>query len=299
MPISVSTLDRSLTRALENTSLRFGELAKKLPDIHGNLALRFCKTPPEILTVKQANGESEPLDFTDISSKHNLSVDEQGKQILERIAGKIAQGLALGVKGGAGSPVVQEAAWEIAAHLGLKEYQDSTEGALQEAGITAEEAPVHTTHISLSNSGAIDLTRTAQWDNAIDPDGNKLGTVKADWVMKDVSLVEAHFTLAHSFFAGREHELHADLVIGLRVSDEDSGADKTNLSVFLCVRRLAELTVCLSKALTKQNSELVHGGRPVECRSHRFGKHVTQRQPEQLDGGLVVGEVAAGLDDLA
>ncbi len=73
----------------------------------------------------------------------------------------------------------------------------------------------------------------------------------------------------------------------------------TNLSVFLCVRRLAELTVCLSKALTKQNSELVHGGRPVECRSHRFGKHVTQRQPEQLDGGLVVGEVAAGLDDLA
>ena len=72
-----------------------------------------------------------------------------------------------------------------------------------------------------------------------------------------------------------------------------------NLSAFLCARRLADLAARVGEALSKQDGKLVHRGRPVERRPYGLRQHVAQCQPQQLDGGLVIGEVAAGLDDLA
>ncbi len=59
------------------------------------------------------------------------------------------------------------------------------------------------------------------------------------------------------------------------------------------------LPACLCESFTKQDSELVHGRLPVEGSPDGLGQHIAQRQPEQLDGGLVIGEVTARLDDLA
>ena len=53
------------------------------------------------------------------------------------------------------------------------------------------------------------------------------------------------------------------------------------------------------EAFAVGNGELVHGLLPFLGCTPPVGRDVTQRQPQQLGGGIVAGEVPARLDDLA
>ena len=53
------------------------------------------------------------------------------------------------------------------------------------------------------------------------------------------------------------------------------------------------------EAILVEDGELVHRGFPVRGRSSPVLGDVAQRQPYQLGGGIVAGEVTAGLDDLS
>ena len=55
----------------------------------------------------------------------------------------------------------------------------------------------------------------------------------------------------------------------------------------------------LGKSLGVQDGKLVHSGLPIVAGTAPVSRNVAQRQPDQLRGGLVRGEVAPGFDDLA
>ena len=55
----------------------------------------------------------------------------------------------------------------------------------------------------------------------------------------------------------------------------------------------------LGEAFGIEDGKLVHGLLPIPVGATPVAGDVTQRQPDQLRGGLVGGEVTAGLDDLA
>lgn len=227
MPVTVSTLDRSLTHALENTSLHFGELAKKLPDIHHHLAMRFGGENPEALTVARADGTQEALNFVDISSNAGLSNAQKGKQILDRIAAEIAKGLAGDAAGerSVKDPAVQEVAYEMAAHLGIGEYHKQLSAAVEHAGITVNGQPRYASHISTTGAGKVSMLRSVEWDNATAEDGTTFEKLAADCVMKDVSLCDADWTESRHI-DGSEDMLVADVAIGLRVPGKPDNSEK-------------------------------------------------------------------------
>ncbi len=83
---------------------------------------------------------------------------------------------------------------------------------------------------------------------------------------------------------------------GIEVGDELAHA---GVSGFPCSRRVEQLHGRSNDPICIKDSELVHGRLPIMRDTSPIRGDVAQRQPEQLDGRLVIREVATGLDDLA